>query len=88
MSNEVKIYRITGYMLISHDKIPTWQKFVEEVRALSEKEALEKIYSLLGSKHKLKRHHIKIVEIKTISPSEVTKPYVMQLLKLERLVKQ
>lgn len=87
MSSEVKIYRIAGYMLISHDRLPTWQKFVQEVRALSEKDALEKVYSLLGSRHKLKRHHIKIVEIKVVSPDEASKPYVLQVLKLERLVK-
>lgn len=87
MSSEVKIYRVTGYMLISHDKYPTWQKFTQEIRALSEKEALEKLYSLLGSRHKLKRHHIKILEIREIKPEEATKPYITQLLKLERLVK-
>lgn len=87
MSNEVKIYRITGYMLIGHDKYPTWQKFTVELRALNEQQALEKLYSLLGSRHKLKRYHIKVAEVTPISPAEVTKLYAKRLLELERLVK-
>lgn len=87
MSSEVKIYRITGYMLISHDRYPTWQKFTLELKALNEKQALEKLYSVLGSRHKLKRYHIKVLDISTISPEEVTKPYVRRLLDIERLVR-
>ncbi|MEM1843935.1 MAG: 50S ribosomal protein L18Ae, partial [Desulfurococcaceae archaeon] len=44
MGGEIKIYRITGRMLVSHDRLPTWQKFVQEIRALNEKDALEKVY--------------------------------------------
>lgn len=87
MSEEVKTYRIMGYMLISHDKYPTWQKFTVELRALNEKQALEKLYSLLGSRHKLKKNHIKLVNIETISPEEAVKPYVKRLLQVERIVK-
>ncbi len=87
MSSEVKIYRVIGEMLISHDRLPTWQKFVLELRALNEKHALEKAYSLLGSRHKLKRYHIKIEKIEVISPEEVSRPYITKLLKLERIVK-
>ncbi|MEM0224677.1 MAG: 50S ribosomal protein L18Ae [Desulfurococcaceae archaeon] len=87
MSGEVKIYRVTGYMLINHDKLPTWQKFAQEVTALSEKDALEKVYSLLGSRHKLKRYHIRVTEVRTITPEEATKPEIHRLLKVERLVR-
>ena len=87
MSTEVKIYRISGYMLVNHDKLPTWQKFSLELSALNEKHVLEKVYSLLGGRHKLKRYHIKILEIKEISPEEVTDRYLKKLLEMERLVK-
>jgi large subunit ribosomal protein LX len=87
MSSEVKVYRVTGYMLISHDRLPTWQKFTLEVTALNEKDALEKVYSLLGSRHKLKRYHIRVTKVQTIMPEEVTKPEVHGLLKAKRLVK-
>lgn len=88
MSSEVKIYRLTGYMLISHDRLPTWQKFSLEIRALNERDAVEKAYSLLGSRHKLKRSHVNIVEIREISPEEVTNPELAKLLRAERIVKQ
>lgn len=87
MTNEVKIYRITGFMLISHDRLPTRQKFTLEVRALSEKDAVEKVYSILGSRHKLKRSHIDIVDIKMISPEEITKPELLRLIKTTRIVR-
>ncbi len=74
-------------MLISHDRNPTWQKFVKEVTALKPEQALEKIYSLLGSNHKLKRRHIKILSIKEIPPEEAQDQKVLYLLGLTRFVK-
>ncbi|MEM4602042.1 MAG: 50S ribosomal protein L18Ae [Desulfurococcaceae archaeon] len=87
MSGEVKIFWITGYMLVNHDRLPTWLKFTQEVTALHEREALEKIYSILGSRHKLKRYHIKISDIRTISPAEASKANISHIMKLERIVK-
>jgi len=83
---EVKIYRISGKMLISHDRLPTWQKFSIEVRALKPEEAIEKVLSELGSRHKLRRRHIRIEEVKEISLEEVTNPQVRALAKLERWI--
>jgi len=88
LNNEVKIYRVEGKMLISHDKYPTWQKFVKEVRALNERQAIEKIYSLLGSIHKLKRYHIKIEKIYEIPLEEATSREVVYLSRVMRLVKR
>jgi len=88
VSSEVKIYRVEGLMLISHDKLPTWQRFVKEVRALNEKQAVEKVYSLLGSCHKLKRYHIKIEKIYEIKPEEVTKREILHFTRITRLVKK
>lgn len=87
MSVNVKVYRIEGYMLISHDKNPTWQKFVKEVTAVKESDALEKVYSELGSNHKLRRRHIRIISIKEIKPEEVSDPAILQILRLTRFVK-
>ncbi len=69
--SEVKIFRVEGYMLISHDRYPTWQKFYKEVRALTKDQAIEYVYSVLGSNHKLRRKHIKITSVKEISLDEV-----------------
>jgi len=43
-----------------------WQKFRKVVEAHNEKFALEKVYALLGSNHKVKRHLIKIKSIKAV----------------------
>jgi len=83
---EVKIYRVSGKMLIRHDRLPTWQKFSIEVRALKPEDAIEKVLSELGSRHKLRRRHIRIEEVKEISLEEVTNPQVRALAKLERWI--
>jgi len=74
-------------MLISHDRNPTWQKFVKEVLALKPEHALEKVYSELGSRHKLRRRHIKVLSIKEISIDEVRDHNILALLSIERFVK-
>ncbi|ADV65417.1 50S ribosomal protein L18Ae [Desulfurococcus mucosus] len=84
---EVKTYRVTGYMLISHDRYPTWQKFTKEVRGVDEKDALEKVYSILGSNHKLKRYHIRVESVEEIDPGESRNPFIRQLAQAERIVK-
>lgn len=38
----------------------TWEKFTKVVESQNEKNALEKVYSLFGSKHGLKRNFVKI----------------------------
>ena len=43
-----------------------WQKFKKIVEAHNERFAIEKVYSLIGSNHKVKRHLIKIKSIKRV----------------------
>ncbi len=43
-----------------------WVKFEKEIEAPSEKLALEKILSILGSKHKVKRRYIKVEVIERV----------------------
>ncbi|WP_406657725.1 50S ribosomal protein L18Ae [Methanolobus sp. ZRKC2] len=40
-----------------------WEKFTKEVESQNEKNALEKVYSLFGSKHAIKRNYIRIESI-------------------------
>jgi len=87
MSSEVKVFRVEGRMLIAHDTLPTWQKFVKDVRALKPEHAIEKVYSLLGSKHKLKRKHIKIERVYEIPPEESKDPSIIALSKITYIVK-
>jgi len=88
VSSEVKIYRVEGLMLISHDRYPTWQKFTKEVRALNEKQALEKVYSILGSNHKLKRHHIQVERVYEIKPEEATNRQIIHITRVTRLIEK
>lgn len=83
----VKTYRVTGYMLISHDRYPTWQRFTKDVRAISERDAVEKVYSILGSNHKVKRYHVRIEKIEEIDPMESRDPFIRQIAVAERIVK-
>ncbi len=87
MGREVKIYRVEGYMLISHDRNPRWQVFRKEILALKPEHALEKVYSELGSRHKLRRKHIRITSIKEISLEEASDPVVIALYEMKRFVK-
>uniref|UniRef100_A0A7C4HD70 Large ribosomal subunit protein eL20 n=1 Tax=Staphylothermus marinus TaxID=2280 RepID=A0A7C4HD70_STAMA len=84
---EVKVYRIEGFMLINHDKVPVWQKFVKEVRALNEKDALEYVYSVLGSNHKVKRRHIRITSISEIPVEKARNRNIVELSRIKGFVK-
>lgn len=43
-----------------------WRKFRKVIEAESEKMAIEKLMSIIGSNHKVKRNLIKIDEIKKV----------------------
>jgi len=55
------------------------------VRGLSEKEALEKVYSNLGSRHKLTRRHIRVLSVSAVSDEEIDDEYVRALAQTDRL---
>lgn len=44
-----------------------WKKFRKIITAEKESLAVEKLYSIIGSNHKVKRNLIKIEEIKKVS---------------------
>ncbi len=85
---EVKIFRVEGLMLISHDRFPVWQKFSKEVRALNKEQAIEYVYSVLGSNHKLRRKHIKITSVREIPIEEVKDRRILMLSRITRFVRQ
>lgn len=59
---KVKTFELRGRMRIRNE----WMNFTTTVRALKPEQALEKVYSLLGSRHKLKRFDVKIEEVKEL----------------------
>jgi len=74
----IKIYRITGR--IEGKEEPMF--FRKEYRALKKEDAIEYLYSEMGSKHHVKRTLIKIEKIEEISEDEVTDPVIQTLLKM------
>jgi large subunit ribosomal protein LX len=74
--SSVKTYHIRGEFRKRKRKIP----FGKYIRALSVEEALEQVYSLIGSKHKVKRNVIYIdpKDIKEITNPEEIKDVVVK----------
>ncbi|RLG85272.1 MAG: 50S ribosomal protein L18a [Thermoprotei archaeon] len=86
MSSEIKVFRIYGFALFSHDKVPEWRKFVVEIRALKPEHALEKLYSEFGSRHKMKRSHIRVVRIEEVPPEQAVRKEIRDLAKLTKVI--
>jgi len=84
MHSGVKVYRVTGVMRLA--RTGERRKFTIETMAVKPEHAVEKVFNELGSRHKLKRNHIKILEVKELSPEEASNPFVKALLQLDRLV--
>lgn len=65
--SEVKVFRVIGKI-----RKPNFQtEFRKEVRALKPEDAVEKVYMLLGSKHRVKRFQMKIFKVEEIAPKDV-----------------
>ena len=75
MMSEVKVFRVIGKI-----RKPNFQtEFRKEVRALKPEDAVEKVYMLLGSKHRVKRFQIKIFKVEEIAPGEIENLIVKKL---------
>ncbi len=71
-----KIYRVKGSFQMGSET----QVFTKELRAIKEEDIYEKLYSIFGSKHGIKRNQIKIDSIEEISEDEVEDPIVQAIL--------
>jgi len=65
--SEVKTYRITGRI----NKPNFENRFRKEIRAIKPEDALEELYKVFGSKHRVKRFQIKIENIEEIPAEEI-----------------
>ena len=77
--SDAKFYKVSGYMLISHDKNPTWQKFEIIRRGFKPEEVVERTLSELGSRHKLKRYHIRIEKVEEVPEDQIEDIYYLHL---------
>lgn len=73
--HKVKVFRVKGEILDPKMLTP----FVREIRALKPEDAVEKVHSELGSRHRLKRYHIRISKIEEIKPEEVKNLVIKKL---------
>jgi large subunit ribosomal protein LX len=65
--SEVKVFRVIGKI-----RKPNFQtEFRKEVRALKPEDAVEKVYMLLGSKHRVKRFQMSISKVEELAPNEI-----------------
>ena len=71
-----KIFRIKGSFVLGSET----QVFTKELRAINEEDIYEKIYSIFGSKHRIKRNQIKIDSIEEIAEDDVEDPIVQAIL--------
>jgi len=53
--------------------------FKKEVVALKSEHAVEKVYAELGSRHRVKRFHIRIVKVEEVKPEEIESPLLKKL---------
>ncbi len=72
----MKAYRIEGKFLMKD----VWQPFRKEIIGENEEDAKERILSIIGSRHKVKRRMIKIDNIVELKEEEVQDPLVKYIL--------
>jgi large subunit ribosomal protein LX len=71
----MKVFRVTGE--IRKPNLKT--SFAKEVIALKPEHAIEKVYTELGSKHRVKRFHIKILSVDEVQPQDIKNPTLKKL---------
>jgi len=64
----MKAFRIKGRMRVNPNN---WQAFSKEFIGSNESDAVERLYSIMGSKHRLERKFIIIEDIKELTPEEI-----------------
>jgi len=75
-----KIYRIVG-------DATTGMKFRLEVTAERPYDAIERVFSLIGSRHKLRRVQIRIREVSVVSPEETRSEEAKLLMLIDKVIK-
>ncbi|MEZ0345390.1 MAG: 50S ribosomal protein L18Ae [Infirmifilum sp.] len=79
----VRTFEITGEMKL---RLGMRQKFRVYVRGLAERDALESLYSILGSRHKITRNHIKVHAIREVKPEDIDDTYIRSLAQTDKIV--
>jgi len=78
----MKVFRVVGE--IRKPNLET--SFRKEVIAVKPEHAVEKVYAELGSKHRVKRFHIKIVSVEEVPSEEIENPLIKKMISGEEKV--
>ncbi len=72
----MKAFKVTGE--INKPRLNT--PFVRELLADKSTHAVERVYAEIGSRHRVKRHHIKIISSEEISAEQVINPILKKIM--------
>lgn len=78
----MKVHKVMGKFRMSKKK-GEWQRFSKEVVSEDEEAAIEKIYSLFGSKHRVKRTNIKIYDTEEVNEDEIEDNLIQEKIEAE-----
>jgi large subunit ribosomal protein LX len=78
----LKVFRVTGE--IKKPNLKT--TFNKELVADKQEHAVEKVYAELGSRHRVKRSHIRIDKVEEVSPDQIENPLLKKLVTGEEKV--
>jgi large subunit ribosomal protein LX len=73
----MKAYEIKGEFRIS---VRQWQPFTIEVASADEPAAVERVFSLIGSRHRVKRQFVRIKDVRAMKTEEITDHQVKYIL--------
>jgi large subunit ribosomal protein LX len=72
---KLKVFRVTGK--IYKPNLNT--DFVRELIADKPEHAEERVYAEIGSRHRVKRCHMKVTKVEEVSPEEIKNPILKKL---------
>jgi len=73
--SKLKVFRVTGEINKPNLKTP----FAKEVIVDKPEHAVEKIYAEIGSKHRVKRFHIKIFNVEEVPVEMIENPILKKI---------
>ncbi len=71
----MKAFKVTGE--INKPRLAT--PFARELLADKSEHAVEKVYAEIGSRHRVRRHHIKIISAEEISVEQIENPILKKI---------
>jgi large subunit ribosomal protein LX len=71
----MKTFKVTGE--IEKPRLST--PFARELLAEKSEHAVEKVYAEIGSRHRVKRCHIKIISVEEISADQIENPILKKI---------